>query len=171
MKEREQLIKDEGLRLFPYRCRAGKITIGIGRNLEGNPLTPNEIMHLLLSRPHIQVNNMEAKSLSKMLLVDFYQNGITKDEALFLFENDLNTVASQLRSRLKWYSSAPEEVQNILFNMTFQMGIASVLSFKNTLAAIERKDYKAAAEGMKNSLWAKQTPVRANRLIKRMEKV
>jgi hypothetical protein len=28
-----QLIRHEGLRLKPYRCTAGKLTIGIGRNL------------------------------------------------------------------------------------------------------------------------------------------
>jgi lysozyme len=29
-----QLVRHEGLRLKPYRCTAGKLTIGIGRNLE-----------------------------------------------------------------------------------------------------------------------------------------
>ncbi|WP_413910534.1 glycoside hydrolase family protein [Desulfobacula sp.] len=35
----DQLIKHEGLRLKPYHCPAGKLTIGVGRNLEdkGNP--------------------------------------------------------------------------------------------------------------------------------------
>ncbi len=28
-----QLVRHEGLRLKPYRCTAGKLTIGIGRNL------------------------------------------------------------------------------------------------------------------------------------------
>lgn len=30
---KEQLVRHEGLRLRPYRCTAGKLTIGIGRNL------------------------------------------------------------------------------------------------------------------------------------------
>ena len=29
-----QLVRHEGLRLKPYRCTAGKLTIGIGRNLD-----------------------------------------------------------------------------------------------------------------------------------------
>ena len=29
-----QLVMDEGLRLKPYRCPAGKLTIGVGRNLD-----------------------------------------------------------------------------------------------------------------------------------------
>jgi len=29
-----QLVRHEGLRLKPYRCTAGRLTIGIGRNLD-----------------------------------------------------------------------------------------------------------------------------------------
>jgi len=29
-----QLVRHEGLRLKPYRCTAGKLTIGYGRNLD-----------------------------------------------------------------------------------------------------------------------------------------
>jgi len=31
---KEQLVRHEGLRLKPYRCSAGRLTIGIGRNLD-----------------------------------------------------------------------------------------------------------------------------------------
>ncbi len=31
---KEQLIRHEGLRLKPYRCTSGKLTIGVSRNLE-----------------------------------------------------------------------------------------------------------------------------------------
>lgn len=30
---KEQLVRHEGLKLKPYRCPAGKLTIAIGRNL------------------------------------------------------------------------------------------------------------------------------------------
>jgi lysozyme len=36
---RQQLIAHEGLRRRPYRCTAGKLTIGIGRNLEDRDLS------------------------------------------------------------------------------------------------------------------------------------
>ena len=41
------LIRHEGKRSLPYECSAGKITVGVGRNLEDNPLTEEEIMYLL----------------------------------------------------------------------------------------------------------------------------
>ncbi len=43
----KMLIRHEGKRSLPYECSAGKITIGVGRNLEDNPLTEEEIMYLL----------------------------------------------------------------------------------------------------------------------------
>ena len=42
-----QLIKHEGLRLTPYRCPAGRLTIGIGRNLEDKGITEKEAVMLL----------------------------------------------------------------------------------------------------------------------------
>jgi len=39
---RETLVKQEGLRLKPYRCTAGKLTIGYGRNLDDNGISQDE---------------------------------------------------------------------------------------------------------------------------------
>lgn len=44
---REQLIRHEGRRLKPYRCTAGKLTIGIGRNLDDVGITDAECLYLL----------------------------------------------------------------------------------------------------------------------------
>ena len=44
---KEQLIRHEGLRLKPYRCTAGKLTIGIGRNLEDCGISQTEAYVLL----------------------------------------------------------------------------------------------------------------------------
>lgn len=42
-----QLIVDEDLRLMPYKCPAGRLTIGVGRNLEDNGITREEAYYLL----------------------------------------------------------------------------------------------------------------------------
>lgn len=44
---RGQLLVDEGLRLKPYRCTAGKLTIGVGRNLDDKGITEAEALMLL----------------------------------------------------------------------------------------------------------------------------
>ena len=43
----DQLIRHEGYRQFPYKCSAGKLTIGVGRNIEDRGITENEAMYLL----------------------------------------------------------------------------------------------------------------------------
>jgi len=43
----EQLIRHEGLNLKPYKCPSGKLTIGIGRNLEDRGITKEEALYLL----------------------------------------------------------------------------------------------------------------------------
>ena len=44
---KEQLVRHEGLRLKPYRCTAGKLTIGIGRNLNDRGISKTEAYVLL----------------------------------------------------------------------------------------------------------------------------
>jgi lysozyme len=44
---KEQLVRHEGLRLKPYRCPAGKLTIGVGRNLDDNGISTSEAYELL----------------------------------------------------------------------------------------------------------------------------
>ena len=46
-KLRADLVRDEGLKLKPYRCTAGKLSIGVGRNLDDNGISKSEAMALL----------------------------------------------------------------------------------------------------------------------------
>ena len=46
---KEQLVRHEGLRLKPYRCTAGKLTIGIGRNLDDCGITQSEAYIMLIN--------------------------------------------------------------------------------------------------------------------------
>jgi len=42
-----QLIEHEGMRLKPYKCPTGRLTIGVGHNLSDNGITEEEAMCLL----------------------------------------------------------------------------------------------------------------------------
>lgn len=130
-----ELITDEALMLKPYRCTAGKLSIGIGRNLD--------------------------------------DVGISADEARYLLKNDIDRVCTQLDAALPWWRTLSERRQRALANMCFNMGIGNstrgLLSFRNTLAAMQAGDYKAASRGMLQSAWATQVGDRAKRLAKMME--
>ena len=43
----EQLMRHEGFRTKPYRCSAGKLTIGYGRNLDDKGITKAEAFMML----------------------------------------------------------------------------------------------------------------------------
>ncbi len=64
-----------------------------------------------------------------------------------------------------------EEVALIVYNMTFNLGVAGFGNFKQTIRNIKHKKYFKASHQMLKSLWAKQVPNRANELSDRMRKV
>lgn len=43
----DTLMRHEGLRLFPYKDSVGKLTIGVGRNIEDNGISEAEALHML----------------------------------------------------------------------------------------------------------------------------
>jgi lysozyme len=97
------------------------------------------------------------------------KGGITRPEAELLLENDLDKREAALDMRLSWWRSIDIVRQGVLLEMTFQMGIDGLLKFANTLTQVHRGNYAAAAAGMRRSLWARQTPNRAERLARIME--
>jgi lysozyme len=46
---KEQLVRHEGLRLKSYRCTAGNLTIGIGRNLDDCGISQSEGYIMLIN--------------------------------------------------------------------------------------------------------------------------
>lgn len=57
----ESVKQGEGLRLFPYRCSAGKLSIGFGRNLDDVGITELEAEYLLMN--DLQRAENDAKKL------------------------------------------------------------------------------------------------------------
>lgn len=43
----DTLIRHEGMRVFPYKDTVGKLTIGVGRNLDDNGISSDEAKYLL----------------------------------------------------------------------------------------------------------------------------
>jgi len=94
--------------------------------------------------------------------------GITESEAEYLLANDINGVYDNLMHHLSCFTTLDAPRQAVLLNMAFQMGVHGLLQFKSTLNLIELGDYDAAADNMLKSLWASQTPNRANEMATQM---
>lgn len=87
--------------------------------------------------------------------------GITKDEAMYLLENDIKDFEKQLSERLYWFDAQPEKVKLVLTDMCFNLGLSGLLQFHNTLEHIKNGEYQIASEEMLLSKWAKQVGTRA----------
>ena len=88
-----------------------------------------------------------------------------------LFEEDLETTIDECKLLYNNFDDLPEEVQRIIANMMFNMGRPRLSRFHKMKKAVDNGDWVEASIQMKDSLWARQVPNRADRLVKRMEAV
>jgi lysozyme len=142
-----QLVRHEGLRLKPYRCTAGKLTIGIGRNLDDRGISQKEA-YAMLER---DIQDCEQWLIDKIPVV---YNKLDEARQSVL----LNMCISIPQSRF-----AP-------LREPCYLGINGLLGFKNTLAFMKAGDWERAANGMLASKWAKQVGIRAIELSELMRK-
>lgn len=149
----QELIRDEGLKLRVYldTAKPPRHTIGVGRNLDEVGFYPEE---------NAQFGLTVAKAVAY---------GITQPEALAMLNNDITRCEAALDAKLPWWRTLCDVRQRILLNMVFNLGIAGLLKFTDTLAAIQRGAWATAAAAMRNSLWASQVGDRATRLAQMME--
>lgn len=73
---KEELKRDEGLRLKPYKCTAGKLTIGIGRNLDDRGITEAEAEQLLMNDIMSIMNDLDMGFPSWKALSEVRQRAI-----------------------------------------------------------------------------------------------
>ena len=135
------LQRDEGLRLYVYDDATGK------------PIAPG---YTVVGHPTI--------GYGRALDVE----GITEVEAEFLLSDDTTAFSEALAQILPWTKNLDTVRCNVLIEMAFNMGVAGLLSFKNTLAAVQSGQYATAAVLMLKSSWATQVGARATRLSQAM---
>jgi lysozyme len=144
---KEQLVRHEGLRLKPYRCTAGKLTIGIGRNLDDRGISQTEAYAML---------ERDIQDCEKQLV----------DEIPEIY-NPLDDVRKSVL--LNMCISIPQSRFAPLREPCY-LGINGLLGFKNTLAFVKAGDWERAANNMLVSRWAKQVGRRAIELSELMRK-
>jgi lysozyme len=89
--------------------------------------------------------------------------GISRAESRMLLDNDIARCA-QLAASYPWYAGLSEARQDVVCAMIFQLGPAGFRAFRGTHAALAAGQFDLAAGRMLDSLWARQTPARAQRL-------
>lgn len=148
---------DEGFRAQPYRDTLGLWTIGDGRCVETHALTGAE-WKMLLDAGQIQLT-------------------LNQDGAAALMREQLLAIEAHLAADLRdFWSLLNDARQNALIEMAYQLGVEHQLEFHEMLGDIRIAvrintpgAWKAVAAAGLNSLWAQQTPARAQRVMQQLE--
>ena len=84
------------------------------------------------------------------------------------FESDIVGVLSDCETLYSDFGDLPEEAQQIIANMMFNMGRPRLSKFKGMKAGVDARDWERAADEMVDSAWYRQVTNRADRLVVRM---
>jgi lysozyme len=121
--------------------------------------------------PHAYQDHLGYYTIGHGILIDKRRGGgITEEESKYLLRRRVRKYDAQLDERIPWWRDLNKTRRTVLQSMAYQMGVDGLLRFRNTLAAVKRGDYARAAKGMRASLWARQTPGRAERHARAMER-
>jgi len=129
---KEMLIRHEGWKNKPYRCTKGKLTIGVGWNIEANRL-PGDIAAYL---------RMYGR--------------ITDEMINRLLDISIETATNNCRGVFKGFDSFSENRRFALIDFMFNLGVTRELKFKNTNKAINEGRWHDAANGIKHSAYWRQ---------------
>ena len=139
---KELLERHEGRKRFPYHCTAGKLTVGVGHNIDAKGL-PNYIQDYL------------------------DRNGFIKDEMIDeLLEQDVQDAINDCEKLYPFFLTFSDVRQYALIDFLFNVGLGTARQFKNTNKAINAEKWEEAAEGFEKSLWYKQVKNRAVEIVK-----
>ena len=89
---------------------------------------------------------------------------LDEDIAEEILIRKLEKLKRNANSRFKCLEDMPVEVQEVVVNMCYQLGVTGVSKFKKAISAMQERDWITASEEMLDSKWAKQTPNRAKEL-------
>jgi len=140
---REQLKIDEGVKYSIYKDHLGYPTFGIG--------------HLITTH---DVENGQPVGSS-----------VSEERVNEVFEKDVKTMISEAKLIFPNLESLPEEAQQVIVNMTFNMGRPRLSNFKKFISYINESKWLEASNEMLNSAWAKQVGPRAKRLSDRIKNI
>ena len=93
---------------------------------------------------------------------------ITEHEADLLLKSRVYQKKEELERAEPFVKELPKEKQDVLLEMSYQLGVGGLMKFRKMWKALKKFDYKEAAKEALDSRWAKQTPKRAEELAGRL---
>jgi len=137
---REQLEIDEGVKYEVYNDHLGYATFGVGHLV----LESDEEHGAALGTP------------------------VSESRVIEAFEQDCENVLRDCDILYEDFGDLPEEAQQVIANMMFNMGRPRLSKFKGMKRGVDSRNWHAAADEMVDSAWYRQVTKRADRLVERI---
>ena len=137
---REQLEVDEGCVYEIYNDHLGYATFGIG--------------HLVTESDPEQGQSLGTP--------------VSSDRVAEAFESDIQSVLRDCNILYSDFDDLPEEAQQVIANMMFNMGRPRLSKFKGMKRGVDSRNWNEAADEMVDSAWYRQVTNRADRLVERI---
>jgi len=102
-----------------------------------------------------------------------FDTPVSEERVWEAFDADLNIAIAECHHLFPGdeFEGFPEEAQQVIVNMMFNMGRPRLSGFKKFIAACKEGDWKTAAVEGRDSKWHKQVTNRAERLMVRLENI
>ena len=96
---------------------------------------------------------------------------VSNDRVIDAFNADIESVLSDCDKLYENFTDLPEEAQQIIANMMFNLGYPRLSKFKGMKAGVDSEDWNRAADEMVDSRWYRQVGARAERLVARIRAI
>ena len=96
---------------------------------------------------------------------------VSESRCIEAFESDIVGVLSDCEILYPDFGDLPEEAQQIIANMMFNLGRPRLSKFVGMKRGVDEKDWNSAADEMVDSRWYRQVGARAERLVNRMREI
>ena len=96
---------------------------------------------------------------------------INEEEGELLLKYRLDKAIRQLQFKKPYVKELPEPIQEVLYEMAYQLGVSKLLNFRRMWKAIENRNWNEMIKEMRDSKWYKQTPNRVEKLIEKVKTV
>ena len=96
---------------------------------------------------------------------------VSEGRVIEAFDADIEIVLSDCNTLYPDFEDLPEEAQQIIANMMFNLGRPRLSKFVGMKRGVDAKDWNSAADEMVDSRWYRQVGARADRLVNRMREI
>ena len=90
--------------------------------------------------------------------------GLSDDEVDYLLQNDIDRVSGELNSEYEWFAGLDDVRQDVMVDISFNLGQTRLRAFKKALSAMAEGDWSEAADQFMDSRWSGQVGNRAKEL-------